>query len=231
MRVWSDPLGRRWIGWVFLSGVFILGSFHRVSTTVIADELMRTFSTTGAQLGLLHASFFYIYAALQLPAGTLVDRIGVRTIAIGGALVMSVGAFVFAGSDSFLLGFLGRGLIGLGSSVIYLTVLRYCSNWYRSDELATMNGLTIAGSGLGAIVAATPFAILVGQFGWRHAITGAGVIGVVLAVLIYLLVSDTPRAAGFSPIPQTASSPRVSIATVRSNATAILRDTGIGPSG
>lgn len=227
MRVWSDPLGRRWIGWVFLTGVFILGSFHRVSTTVIADELMRTFSTTGAQLGLLHASFFYIYAALQLPAGTLVDRIGVRTIAIGGALVMSVGAFVFAGSDSFLLGFLGRGLIGLGSSVIYLTVLRYCSNWYRSDELATMNGLTIAGSGLGAIIAATPFAILVGQFGWRHAITGAGVIGVVLAVLIYLLVSDTPRAAGFSPIPQTASSPRVSLATVRSNATAILRDTGI----
>lgn len=226
MVVWSDPLKRRWIGWILLTGVFILGSFHRVSTTVIADELMRAFSTTGAQLGLLHASFFYIYAALQLPAGALIDRAGVRKIAVAGALFMSLGSFVFALSGSFAVGFLGRGIIGLGSSVIYLTVLRYCANWYRPDELATLNGLTIAGSGLGALVAATPFAIVVGLLGWRRSIVGVGLVGVALVALIYLLVSDTPRAAGFSPIEGVSSSTSVSFSTVRRNVEQVVRDAG-----
>lgn len=226
MDVWSDPLKRRWIGWILLTGVFVLGSFHRVSSTVIADELVRAFSTTGAQLGLLHASFFYIYAALQLPAGALIDRAGVRRIAIAGALFMSLGSFVFALSGSFAVGFLGRGIIGLGSSVIYLAVLRYCANWYRPDELATLNGLTIAGSGFGALVAATPFAIVVGVFGWRSSIAGVGVVGIFLTALIYLFVSDTPSEAGFSAIEGVSSSPGVSFSTLRANMQRVLRDAG-----
>lgn len=226
MNVWSDPLKRRWIGWILLTAVFVLGSFHRVSSTVIADELMRAFSTSGAQLGLLHASFFYIYAALQLPAGALIDLAGVRRIAIAGALFMSLGSFVFALSSSLAIGFLGRGIIGLGSSVVYLSVLRYCANWYRPDELATLNGLTIAGSGLGALVAATPFAIVVGVFGWRSSIASAGIAGIFLVALIYLLVSDTPIEAGFSAIAGVSSSPGVSFSTLRSNIHRVLRDTG-----
>lgn len=227
MNIWADPLKRRWIGWILLTGVFILGSFHRVSTTVLADELMQTFSTTGAQLGLLHASFFYIYAVLQFPAGALIDRAGVRRIAIAGALCMSLGSFVFALSGSFAVSFLGRGVIGLGSSVIYLTVLRYGANWYRPDELATLNGLTIAGSGLGALVAATPFAIVVGTVGWRDSITGVGLVGVVLVVAIYLWVSDTPRAAGLASIEGVSSSTGVSFSTLRTNMDRVVRDTGL----
>lgn len=226
MTVWADPYRRRWIGWILLTSIFIIGSFHRVSTTVIADELMRAFTTTGAQLGLLHASFFYIYAALQLPAGALIDRAGVSKIAIAGALVMSLGAVIFAVSGTFTIGFLGRAFIGLGSSVIYLTVLRYCANWYRSDEIATMNGLTIAGSGFGALLAATPFAFVVGHLGWRDSIASIGVIGILIAGLIYVIVNDTPRSAGFEPIEGVTASAGVSLVTLRKNAEAVLRDTG-----
>lgn len=226
MAKWGDPDTRRWIGWLLLTSIFIIGSFHRVSSTVIAEELMRAFATTGAQLGLLHASFFYIYAGLQLPAGALIDRAGVRKIAVTGALVMSFGAFIFAVSGTFATGFIGRGFIGLGSSVIYLTVLRYCANWFRADELATMNGLTIAGSGLGAILATTPFAILVAQLGWRVTITAVGGAGVVIAALVFFIVHDTPRAAGFNGIEGVSPSAGVSFAALRENATAVLRDTG-----
>ncbi|MDY6765107.1 MAG: MFS transporter, partial [Halobacteria archaeon] len=130
--IWTDPLKRRWLGWGTLTAAFLLVSFHRVSTAVIAEELMRAFDTTGAQLGLLHASFFYIYALLQLPSGVVVDRMGTRRVATVGVVVMSAGVIGFSMSNSYLVGFLTRTLIGLGGSVMYIATLRFCANWYRT---------------------------------------------------------------------------------------------------
>ena len=58
---------RRALLWGLLAGGFLLVNFHRTATAVLADTLAATFDATGAELGSLHASFFYIYAALQLP--------------------------------------------------------------------------------------------------------------------------------------------------------------------
>jgi fucose permease len=86
LEFWRDPYKRRWFGWATLAIVFLLASFHRVSTTVIADDLMQAFDTTDTELGFLHASFFYIYAAMQLPSDLLADRVGTRkTSTLGGS--------------------------------------------------------------------------------------------------------------------------------------------------
>lgn len=225
--VWSDPYKRRWLGWAALAASFILVSFHRVSTTVIAGDLMRAFEATGAELGLLHASFYYIYAVLQVPAGALVDRAGVRKVASLGTIVMSFGAVGFGLSGSYLGGFLSRGLIGLGGSVLYLAVLRYCANWYRADEYATMVGLTIAGSGLGALLASTPFAVAVEGYGWRPSIVGLGGIGLFVAVSIYLAAHHTPERAGLRSIAGVPSAPTVSFSSLVSDTKRVLSDRGM----
>ena len=79
------PTRWRWVLWGLLAAGFALVSFHRVTSGVLANDLARSFDTTGTELGLLHASFFYIYAALQLPAGLLVDRYGSRSVASASA--------------------------------------------------------------------------------------------------------------------------------------------------
>nr|WP_239640851.1 hypothetical protein [Haloferax sulfurifontis] len=60
----SAPTRLRWALWALLTTGFLLVSFHRVTSAVLADDLARAFDTTGAELGMLHASFFYIYAGL-----------------------------------------------------------------------------------------------------------------------------------------------------------------------
>ncbi|MEF8841909.1 MAG: MFS transporter [Haloarculaceae archaeon] len=190
----------RWVLWAALAGGFLLVNFHRVSTGVLSGPLAREFDTTGAELGFLHASFFYIYAALQLPSGLVVDRFGSRRVAAVGLLAMSAGVVGFALSGTFLAAFLSRAVVGLGGSVLFVATLRFLANWYRPREFATMTGLTVAAAGVGGVLATTPLALAVEATGWRDSMLAAAAVGFAFTVAVALLVRDRPAAAGFDPI-------------------------------
>lgn len=212
MRVWSSPTSRRWLLWGLLGATFLLVNLYRLSTAVIADELMAAFEISGAALGTLHATFFFVYAVMQIPTGMLVDRYGPRRTASVGAVVLHAGAVTFAVAPSYAPAFAGRFLIGLGGSVIFVSTLRFCANWYSAEEFGTMNGLSFAVSGIGGILATTPLALLAGAVGWRSALGLIAAAGFVLAVGTYAFVRDSPERAGFEPIEGVPEQPRLSAA-------------------
>ncbi|MFC7235294.1 MFS transporter [Halosegnis marinus] len=187
-----SPRRRRALLWTLLAAGFLLVNFHRTATAVLADSLARTFETDAAELGFLHASFFYIYAGLQLPAGLLVDRYGPRGVASVGLGAMTVGVVGFAFAGSFTGAFLARAVVGLGGSVLYVATLRFCAAWFSADAYATMTGLTIAAAGVGGILATTPLALAIEATGWRDAVLASAVAGAVIAVGIALFVRDRP---------------------------------------
>ncbi len=203
---------------------FLLLNANRLSTAVLAEDLMAAFGTTGAQLGTLHAVFFWVYAAMQIPTGLLADRVGPRRTATIGAVVMSVGTIGFAAANSYLVAMLGRGLVGLGGSVIFVCILRLCATWFRADEFATMSGLTFTLSGFGGVLATTPLAIAVGAVGWRVSIGSLGVAGFVAAVAVFALVRDTPARAGFEPLEGVPEPEPLTGAQLRSSLAAVLCD-------
>jgi sugar phosphate permease len=218
---------RRATLWVLLAAGFLFVNFHRTATAVLADSLARTFDATGSQLGLLHASFFYIYAALQLPAGLVVDRYGPRWVGATGLAVLSVGVLWFARSDTLLTAFLARAVVGFGGSVLYIATLRFCANWFRPDEFATMTGYTVAAAGAGGILATTPLALAIDRVGWRLAILGTGVVTAIVAVGIAGIVRDTPAAAGHDAVGDGtagAEGAAASLADIVSNTRTVLRE-------
>ena len=211
MSLLGDPTKRRWLAWGALGVVFLLVNIHRLSTAVLSEQLTADFGITAAQLGTLHASFFIIYALTQVPTGVLADRYGPRYVGSGGAFVLSVGALGFVASNGYVAAFLSRALIGLGSSVIFVTILRFCANWYRTDEFGTMIGLTAGIAGLGAIFATTPLAVAIDRVGWRPTLTALGVLGFVGGALVFLLARKSPANAGLEPIDDVPEQPSVTL--------------------
>ena len=203
---------------------FLLVNVYRLSTAVIAEPLMAAFSASGAQLGTLHAMFFLVYAVMQIPTGVLVDRVGPRWTATAGAVVMNVGVLWFALAGSYSTALIARFLIGLGGSVIFVSMLRFCASWYRADEFATMNGLSFAVGGVGGVLATTPFAVLVDLAGWQAALLGLATLGLVVAVPTAGFVRDSPSRAGFEPIDGVPEQPRLSLAEIRIALLDVLQD-------
>lgn len=224
MDLLSDPYRRRWLGWGLLAAAFFLVSLHRTATAVLSEELMRAFDTTGTSLGLLHASFFYLYAALQVPAGLLTDRYGARVIAAVGTGLMSAGSLAFGLAPSYVVAFGGRLLVGLGASVLFVAVLRFCANWFRPTEFGTMTGVTFAVGILGGLAATTPLALAVTAVGWRATVAGLGGVGLVIAVGVVLFSQDTPARAGLDPIEDVPDRPAVDAAALKRYTVNALRE-------
>lgn len=224
MRASLDPTRTRWFLWGTLAVAFLLVNVYRLSSAVLSEELMVAFDTTGAELGTLHAAFFYVYAPMQIPAGVLADRAGPRYAATVGAVVMNLGALWFAFAGSYTSGLLARALIGLGGSVIFVSILRFCANWFRADEFATMNGITVAVAGVGGIVATTPLAVAITTFGWRSTLGLLGTLGLSVAVLVFVLVRDSPERAGLAPIEGVPRQTKLSLREVRVHAAGVFRD-------
>ena len=53
---------------------FFYAWFQRVIPSVMVDHLMAEFAVSGVVLGTLSSIYFYVYAAMQLPVGALIDR-------------------------------------------------------------------------------------------------------------------------------------------------------------
>jgi sugar phosphate permease len=190
----------RWVAWGILSLSYVVVFFHRVATGVVADNLMAEFGMGGAALGNLSAIYFYIYMVMQIPAGILADTLGARKTVTVGNLVAGTGSIAFGLAPSISIGYAGRFFVGLGVSVVFVSILKFQSEWFRESEFASVSGLTsFVGHG-GSILAVTPLAVAVILFGWRPVFVAIGLVSVVLAVLNYVLVRNSPVDLGLPSI-------------------------------
>ncbi len=224
MRFFESPTRYRWLGWGALALVFLLVNVHRLSTAVLSEQLTVDFEITASQLGTLHASFFVVYALIQIPTGAMADRWGPRYVGAFGAVLLSLSAIAFTLSGGFLTAFLSRALLGLGSGVIFISILKFAANWYRANEFATMTGLTTGVAGLGAIIATTPLALAVDAVGWQVSIQGLALFGLAVAVFVFVIVRNSPDTAGFDPIENVPNQPSVSLAETGGHLKSLLRD-------
>ena len=71
---------RRWIvvGLIF-TGILI-SYIDRGNLGIAAPSIMREFSFSPSSMGMLLSAFFWTYALFQIPAGTIVDRFGIRIV-------------------------------------------------------------------------------------------------------------------------------------------------------
>ncbi|MBU0603404.1 MAG: MFS transporter [Gammaproteobacteria bacterium] len=197
----------RWTAFILIACTYVLAFFHRTAPAAIAGELTRDFAVGPTSLGILAASYFWIYTLMQIPTGVLADTLGPRRIVAAGSLVAGIGAIVFALADSLGMAVIGRSLVGFGVSFPFIALLKINAAWFPERQFATLNGLTQCIGNLGAAVAATPLALLVGIVSWRAVFVALGVFSMLLAALAWLHVRDRPEDAGLPSLREQSGKP------------------------
>ena len=144
-----------------------MSTFVRTANAVIADDLVRDVGLGSAQLGLMTSMLFLVFAAVQLPLGSALDRFGARWVTSGTMLAAVAGCIVFAIGDSFGSLALGRALMGIGTAGILMGGLKALSGYLSTRSFASVSGILVAFGSSGALVAATPLAWLAATVGWR----------------------------------------------------------------
>jgi len=180
----STPLKPFFIFFI-LSCLFTLSMFYRVSTAVIAPNLIQDLGLNAETLGILGGAFFYSFALFQIPMGPMLDRIGPRFVITFFPLIGALGAFLFAFGESFTAVLWGRILIGVGMASILMGSMKVFTLWFPAERFATLVGLILSVGTLGNIFAASPLAFLSSTIGWRITFILAAVITTFLAFLFF----------------------------------------------
>jgi MFS family permease len=177
------------------------------------------FGATAAVLSLFIVLQLGVYAALQVPVGVLLDRVGSRRMIATGATVMAVGQIVLAESHSVGLAVLGRVLVGTGDAMTFTSVLRLVPAWFPPRRVPLVTQLSGLLGQLGQVAAAIPLVALLHSAGWTPSFLGAGVVGLIVAALVAVGLRNAPPWAPVSP-------PAATVAEVRAHLHAAWREPG-----
>jgi ACS family D-galactonate transporter-like MFS transporter len=189
-------MSRRWVVlWLVFFGI-VISYIDRGNLSIAAPSIMRDFRIEPASMGVLLSAFFWTYAAFQIPAGLLVDRMGIRRAYAGGFLVWSLASASIALSRGTGDIIAMRMLLGLAESIGPLASLSYIRNSFDGKDQGLPTSIYIAGQNIGPALGALAGAMLLDKFGWRlmFAITGLGAL-IWLPCWLFAVPSDGTRAA------------------------------------
>lgn len=187
----------RWTSVSLLTVAFMVAFFHRMAPAVIADELQAAFQTSAAALGSLAAIYYYVYTAMQIPAGVLADTLGPRRNVALFSVIAGLGSILFALATELWMANAGRFLIGLGVSTAFIGVMKLNANWFSERRYAAVGGFVVLLGNLGSVLSTLPLSLLLAATTWRAVFAGMGIFSLLLAVAIWGFVRDTPAQAGF----------------------------------
>ncbi|WP_024515471.1 MFS transporter [Bradyrhizobium sp. Tv2a-2] len=140
----------------------------------------------------------HVTGALMMPfVGTVVDRVGVRRIALPAIVIFAIatasGGFLGASPMAFILLYGFLGLVGAGHST--LTYGRVVSTWFDARRGLAL-GVTLSGIGIGAALMPKYTHYFVAQYDWRHAYFALGAALLFIGFpAVALFVREKPRQA------------------------------------
>jgi sugar phosphate permease len=187
----SKPSARlRAIQWTAVALVTVVIALNYIdrSTLSVGNLLIRKeFGISATAIGALQSGWSLAYAFAQIPVGFMLDRLGPRYL-VGGALILwsiAQGAGGFAFGYTQLLW--SRIALGVTESPAYPAGVRVTSDWFRVRDRGMPTGLYNAGGNIGPAIAPPLLTALMLAFGWRTMFVTMGVIGLLGAVVWFML--------------------------------------------
>lgn len=181
------------IGIACLFAAYVLSQFYRAFLAVLSPVLKQEIGVTAADLASSSGLWFLAFAAMQIPVGAALDRVGPRLTAAALLMVGAVGAAVFALAGGPFGIKLAMVLIGIGCSPVLMAGYFIFARSFAPAVFGTLAGAMVGIGNLGNIGSSLPLTAAVDAFGWRPTVWGLAAITALIATLIAVLVRDPPR--------------------------------------
>jgi len=171
---------------------YVLSQFYRAFLAVLAPVLQAEIGASPADLAAASGLWFLTFAAMQLPIGAALDRLGPRLTSATLFGVGAVGVAMLAMAGSALAVQIAMGLIGVGCAPVLMATYYIFARQFSPAVFGTMAAATIGFASLGNIASSLPLSAAIEAFGWRQTMWGMAGVTALTAVALAVLVRDPP---------------------------------------
>lgn len=184
--------------WLFLFVEYAL----RVSDSVLIPTLANAFHHQAFAISILSSSYYFTYVFMQIPAGLMVDRAGLRTALSFACGLLGCGTILMGMSGNIYIAIIARIMMGFGSSFAFIGSIKVLRQQFRVQMTSLWIGITMTIATLGAACGQEPWHQYVSFVGsWRYAYDLAGLLVITTALLIFWFA---PEVVDFAAMKQDA---------------------------
>lgn len=183
----------KWFVVAMLWFVCFFNYADRQSIFSVFELLKSEMHLSDVQLGIVGASFMWVYAGIGPIAGLVGDRINRKSLIVSGLVFWSLITIATALSTQYSHLVLFRALEGFGEAFYFPASMSLLSDYHgpatRSRAMSIHQSSVYAGTIAGGSVAG----VLGQHFGWRSSFYLFGSLGILLGALLLLLLREPAR--------------------------------------
>ena len=172
---------------------YMITYMDRVMIASAVPMIRKEFGFDVVTVGWILGSFRWAYALFQIPGGWMGDKIGPRRalslIVTWWSIFTSTTALAWSAVSMATF----RFLFGVGEAGAFPIATRSFSRWLPPAERGFAQGITHAGSRLGAALTPPLVVALMTWYGWRFPFFVFGAVGLVWAATWFVYYRDTPE--------------------------------------
>src|SRR6201988_5332506 len=176
------------VAWILTAVFFFFQYALRSAPSVMMPALSDAFGLSVLGVSSLVGLFYYGYSPFSLVAGAAMDQFGTRRLLPGAAVVVGLGALLFA-TGNHTVASAGRFLQGAGGVFALVGAIYIATKNFPPSKAATLIGATqmfgMAGGSAGQFVVGP---LIGGGLAWNHFWIGMGIAGLLIGVVLYFLI-------------------------------------------
>jgi predicted MFS family arabinose efflux permease len=157
---------------------------------IMIDDIMNNFQIDHAVFGQFSGFYYIGYCAAHIPIGIMLDRFGPKKVMTISILLTVVGLAPIIYANHFFYPIIGRFLIGVGSSAAILGAFKIIRIAFKEEHFTRMLSISVTIGLIGAIYGGGPISYLCKIYSYQAVVKIFAMIGILFALLTYLLVPE-----------------------------------------
>ena len=182
----------------FLAATLGYGMYYvcRLSLNVVKKPIVDEGVFSETELGIIGAVLFFTYAVGKFMNGFLADRSNINRFMSTGLLVTALVNLCLGFVHSFILFAVLWGISGWFQSMGAASCVVGLSRWFTDKKRGSFYGFWSASHNIGEAMTFIIVASIVSALGWRYGFLGAGLVGLIGALVVWRFFHDTPQSKG-----------------------------------
>jgi MFS family permease len=190
-------------GWYVVAAgtlcIFASLGMGRFALGMLLPAMAESLKLTYSQMGLISTSNFIGYLVAVLFCSNLSAKFGSRLLIFFALLLVAVSMLLISRASSFITVAIIYTLTGVGSGASNVPMMALVASWFSTRQRGKAAGFVVIGSGFAILLSGKliPYLNQLGVAeGWRTSWLVLGIIVLVISIICFVVVRDTPAELG-----------------------------------